>query len=123
MAGSLKFFVYTSDAGPQYALKRDESNVEAVNGAVGDYPDSGSTVDLELPRNIKPRYATYVSTDGTVRRNIVVLTPALYAGLAGTTPTIVDDTSGLTLTLKTQVGEQRTLPFGADTGLIDGDAT
>ena len=123
MAGSLKYFVYTYDSGDDYAIKRDESNLEAVNGAIQDFPTGAAPTRLELPRNITPRYATYVSPDGNVRRNIVCLTQSIYNGLETGAPTIVDDTSGLTLELKTKIGERIRLPFGADTGLIDGDNT
>lgn len=122
MAGSIKYFVYTSDSADDWALKRDESNVEAVNGAVQDFPAVPPT-QFELPRNITPRYATYVSQDGTVRRNVVCLTPAIYNGIETGAPTIVDQTSGLTLSLKGKVGERIRLPFGVDTGLTDGDNT
>lgn len=124
MAGSIKYFVYTDDAGEDWALRRDESNVEAVNGAAsGDYPNTGSTVRYELPRNVRPRTATYVSADGTVRRKVVVLTAARYATLATDAPSFTDQVSNVTVSLKLQDGERVSLPFGADTGLNDGDAT
>lgn len=123
MAGSIKYFVYTDDRGNDWALKRDESNLEQLNAGTQDFPNTGSGVTDELPRNITPRYCRYVSDDGFVARNIVALTPTIFAGAAANKPTVADAVSGLTLTLKSQFGEQRRLPFGADTGLTDGDAT
>lgn len=122
MAGSLKWFLYTADSGTQYAVYRDESNLEAVNGAVGDYPDTGGTVTAGLPNNLKPRYASYVSATNTVRRNVICLTAAIFNALAPGA-TITDQTSGLTLTLVSKTGEKSRLPRGQDTGLTDGDAT
>lgn len=122
MAGSNKWFLYTSDSGTQFAALRDESNVEAVNGTVGDYPDTGGTVTFSLPNNLKPRTATYASPTGTVSRTILCLTQAVFNGiLPGAT--ITDAVSGLTLTLRSKRGESIKLPRGIDTGLIDGDAT
>lgn len=123
MAGSIKYFVYTDDRGNDWALKRDESNLEQLNAGTQDYPNTGSTITDELPRNITPRYVRYVSDDGNVARNIIALTPTIFAGAATNKPTISDAVSGLTLSIKSQKGEQRRLPFGPDTGLQDGDAT
>lgn len=122
MAGSLKWFLYTADSGVQYAVYRDESNLEAVNGAVGDYPDTGSTVTAGLPSNIKPRVASYGSANGLVRRTIICLTAAVFNALAPGA-TITDASSGLTLTLISKTGEKVRLPKGQDTGQTDTDAT
>lgn len=118
MAGSMKWFVYTTDAGQTYAIYRDESNLELVNTG-GDY-GTGSTETDALPRNITPRYARYRSTDGTVSRNIVALTTA---ALTAAPATITDAVSGLTLNLQGRNGERKRLPIAADTGLTDSDAT
>ena len=56
MAGSIKWFVYTTDSGQDFALKADESNLEAVNGSVQDMPGTATTT-FALPRNVKPRKA------------------------------------------------------------------
>ena len=122
MAGSIKWFVYTCDDGSDFALKADESNVEAVNGSTQDFPGTPPT-KYALPRNVKPRRAYYTSADGTVTRGIVCLTTSIYNGVDAAQPTITDAVSGLTLSLKRKKGEEISLPFGADTGLQDGDAT
>lgn len=122
MAGSLKWFPYTDDFGAIYALQADESNSEAVNGAL-DYTGTPVLVDA-LPRNVKPRTAYYGTTDGLRVIKIPVLTPALYAAINTTTPTIDDPiTSGLTLVLLRIRPEVRRLPIPNDTGLQDGDIT
>lgn len=122
MAGSLKWFIYTADSGTQFCVYRDESNLEAVNGAVGDYPDTGSTVVNGLPSNMKMRTAAYTSANAQVRRVIPCLTAAIYNALAPGA-TITDQSSGLTLTLVSKQGERVRLPKGQDTGLTDTDAT
>jgi len=88
MAGSLKWFVYTDDFGALYALFTDESNVETTNTG-GDYTGTPPLVDA-LPRNVKPRYAVYGTTDGTREIKIPILTPATYTNLSANTPTITD---------------------------------
>lgn len=122
MAGSLKWHVYTDDFGTNYALNADESNVEAINTG-GDYTGTPALVDA-LPRNVTPRYAYYGTTDGLRTIKIPVLTPATYAALATTTPTIPDpiDTA-ITLVLLRVRPEIRRLPIPNDTGLQDGDIT
>lgn len=122
MAGSNKWFLYTTDSTTQFAIYRDESNIEAVNGAVGDYPDTGSTVQFALPTNVKARIASYANPTNTIVRNVVCLTPAIFNAIAPGA-TITDAVSGATLTLRSKRGETIKLPKGADTGLVDGDAT
>jgi hypothetical protein len=122
MAGSLKWFNYTDDFGTIYALNADESNVEAIN-AGGDYTGTPALVDA-VPRNVRPRYAVYGTTDGLRTINIPVLTPATFTALSATTPTIADPiTTGITLVLLRIRPEVRRLPIPNDTGLQDGDLT
>lgn len=122
MAGSIKWFTYTADDGSDFAIKLDESNTEAVNGSTQDMPAT-ITTKFALPRNVKPRRAFYTSTDGTITRGIVCLTVSIYNGVDAGQPTITDAVSGQTLTLKRKKGEEISLPFGADTGINDGDAS
>lgn len=117
MAGSKKWFVYTTSYdGTSFAIELDESNTELAGGAI-DFPNGG-TVVYALPSNVKPRYARYVSADTLTVRNCVICDPA-----ATVNPTIADPVSGQTLTLVATVAEQIRLPRGEDTGLIDSDAT
>jgi hypothetical protein len=124
MAGSRKWFEYTSNAGTVFALNGDESNIEAVNGATGDY-GAASTVQVALPRNITPRAAVYTSTDGTRSIRCYVLTAAAFNTVLTDQPTIDDPLqTGQTLTLSRLEPETITLlPIAADTGINDGDAT
>ncbi len=123
MAGSIKWFEYTTDDGDAFAIKMDESNGEAVGNA--DYT-ALSTAVFALPRNVKARMARYVSAD-TLYTRLIPVTDA--AASAGTLPaTITAEVSGsatpVTLTLATFIGERFTaLPRAEDTGLLDGDAT
>lgn len=122
MAGSLKWFVYVDDFGTLYALNADESNIEATNTG-GDYTGTPPLVDA-LPRNVRPRYAVYGTTDGLRSIRIPILTPAGYAGLSTAFPTIPDPiSSGITLVLLRIRPEVRRLPIPNDTGLQDGDIT
>lgn len=119
MAGSIRFFKYTADDGSTWAAQRDESNVEAVNSGVGIVITPAEK--YKIPSNLKPRAAVYVDLTGRIRREIIVLTPAVFAALDATTP-ITDQVSGETLRLKYTKGERVTLPSLSDTALNDGDA-
>lgn len=120
MPGSLKYLVYTTDeinGGQSFALKRDESNIEAVNGSEGDY--TGDPVLLyELPRNIKPRKANYASA--TRRTSIVILAPDIEPPATIADPVV---SGGGTMNLISVTGEYLRRPVGSDTGQTDGDAT
>lgn len=123
MAGSLKWFVYTTDLGDDYALKLDESNTEAVNGGTQDFLNDG-TVVYALPRNLVPRKAFYSNADGSRVISCVCLTEAIYDGVPTNLRSITDPIAGTgTLNLVRVRPERITLPFGNDTGLNDGDAT
>jgi hypothetical protein len=127
MAGSIKWFEYTTDNSTVFAIQLDESNVEALVAAAGeaageaDYTSS-STVIFGLPRNVKPRTVSFANSANTVRREIVAPTLAIYNGVAGGA-TITDAVSGLTLTFVSKKGERISVPRADDTGLNDTDAT
>lgn len=123
MAGSLKWVVYTDDFGTNYALLVDESNWEAVNGSPADYTGDPVLVDA-LPRNVRPRTATYANSSGTRSIKIAVNSPDSYAALTTTTPSITDPIAGTgSLNLVRLSPERRRLPIPNDTGITDGDAT
>ena len=126
MAGSRKWFVYSSDLTQDYAIQLDESNTEAVmGGADGDYTNT-STVQAAVPRNITPRAVYYGNATRTRTIKCVVLTAARYADIvAGTEAQSISDPidTNQTLTLIRAQGETITVPFPFDTGLTDGDAT
>lgn len=122
MAGSIKWFIYTDDNGEEFAIKLDESNTEAVNGANQDFLPN-ATVTVGVPRNIKPRRVYFANLARTRVISCVALTQTIYAGvIAGNITTIPDPiTQGGTLFLIRADGERRTIPFGQDSGLDDGD--
>jgi len=124
MAGSRKYFVYTTDDGTDFAANLDESNTEAVNGGTQDYAD-GVTVKYTLPGNISPRAAVYRNAAGTRTIRCVCLTQAIYSGVLAGASTIPDPiTSGQTLTLVRLEPERfKLVPIASDSGLNDGDAT
>lgn len=124
MAGSKKYFVYTTDESVDFALLADESNTEAVNGGTQDYAD-GVTITYEIPKNVRPRFAEYANAARTRKIRCYCLTQAIFAGVATAVPTITDPILGTgTLELVRLEPERlRRLPIAIDTGLQDGDAT
>lgn len=123
MAGSLKDFVYTADDGATFAIERDESNTEAVNGANSDFLNT-SSAKYRIPSNLKPREAVYQNPDKTVTRKCVCLTQTIYNGVFDNVKTITDQVTGETLSLVALNPEKiKRLPKGNDTGLTDGDDT
>lgn len=124
MAGSLKWFVYTDDAGEDWGIFLDESNTEAVNANVGDY--ASGALPNAVPRNIKVREVFYTNSERTRTIRCVPLTQTVYNGvIQGGVPTITDPIAGGTNTLGLirGNGERRRLPVPLDTGLNDGDAS
>jgi len=122
MAGSIKWFVYTTDNGTDFAISADESNVEAVAGGTQDYV-TGLTVRFAIPRNLTPRYAYYSDPTGSRTIRVPILTQALYNGILTGAPTISDPIGALTLNLVRIQPEKIKLPRADDTGLNDGDTT
>lgn len=123
MAGSIKWFVYTTDSGENFALEADESNIEAFSAATQDYPEQGTPPIFAVPRNIRPRYAVFQSASGQRKLKVPVITQTIYNALNGTS-TIPDPINeGQTLTLSYKRPEVITVPRGNDTGLNDGDAS
>lgn len=120
--GSLKWFIYVTDAGDSFAILLDESNTESVNGNQGDYTEN-SSVKYSLPRNVRPRKAVYESLDGRIRKEIVCLTRQIYGEVPSEKKQIEEQHRGTTLHLRSLKGERVRLPYHVDTGLNDGDAT
>lgn len=120
MAGSLKYFKYTTSGGTEYAIKMDESNGVAVGNTdvvAADLPL------IELPRSIKPRYALYRSADGLTSRKIPVTAnnvdlAALPASFVVATP-IVGGTD-ITVVRQSLIGEVQRSVGNLDTAQTDG---
>lgn len=124
MAGSLKYFVYTTSGGSTYPIRMDESNGEAVGNS--DLTDSSTLTGQGLPRNISPRYALYRSLDGLTTRKIPVTAnnvdlEDLPASFTVASP-VVGGTD-ITVYRQSLAGEVQRAALPADTGLTDGDAT
>lgn len=120
MTGSRKWFKYTADlGGAVYAINRDESITEKINGAVGDYADADTSPVASIPGNVKPRTLFYKSADGKTVRSGVALTAAIFAN----PPNPITSDEGVDLRLVRYRGEDVTAPLGFDTGLTDADAT
>lgn len=123
MAGSKKYFVYTTDAGVDFALLADESNTEAINGGTQDYAD-GVSIQYELPRNIKPRRLIYANATKTRKITCYALTSAIFAGAPVAVASIADPFQAGVLNLVDIIPEERKrLPISIDTGITDGDAS
>lgn len=124
MAGSLKWFVYTTDNGDDFAIRLDESNTEAVNGSQQDYV-AGTAFRYNIPRNLRPRAAYYRSPDGVRTVKCIALTQSIYNGIPTAVTSITDPLPpNNTLNLIRIVPERISpLPFANDTGIDDGDAT
>lgn len=124
MAGSLKYFKYTTDAGDDFAILMDESNGELVSNADFGLAEDGVLV-YSLPRNVKPRTALYRSTDGVVSRRIVICSnTATIGSLPGTFQILASDGNPQrTMQLQSFRGEEVKRLFSVDTAQDDGDIT
>lgn len=80
MAGSMKYFRYLTDSGNLYALWGDESNIELVH-VVNPQVTVANEDDTPyvLPRNVKPRYATYKSTTTPHVRKVPIMSASAFA--------------------------------------------
>jgi len=114
MAGSISYQKYTSDNGADYSIKCDKSNALEVNASASANPST--LPNIEVPKNIKPRYALFLSDDGKTSRKVVLLTPADVAAL---TPndSFVTNPGGVTVRLSYIRGETIRIPRLTDTGL------
>ena len=131
MAGSLKYFKYTTDLGETFAILADESNIEniVVSDAGVDIglADIGN-IPYTVPGNVKPRYARYISTTTSRVRRIVVPTQAIAQALVSgdslvALRTFSDVELGETFQFQGLTPERiRPVVIYQDTGLDDGDA-
>lgn len=121
MTGSLRWFTYVDDAGTDWALFGDESNIEAANSDTGS-GGSPANQNYKYPSNLKPRFAVYGNSDGSRNIRVPILTQSEYNALDNTS-TIPDVAGGSTpLRLVRKRPEIISpLPTAADTGQNDGD--
>lgn len=121
MAGSIKWVLYRSDDGGDYAVMMDESNSQA--GGFTDAPDF--VAQKELPKGRTMRYVNVQEPVSGVRRRLYLGTPGnpLKNGGKVSLPLY----SGKTMQMKdfavqSYRGEKMRKVFGNDTGLNDGTA-
>lgn len=112
MSGSLRWYVYTSDAGTDFSILADKSNIAAVNASGAAAP--ASLPLAAVPRNIKPRYALFSDTTGTITRKVVLLKPSDVTALSSTA-SFTPQGETATVRLSSLRGEKITLPKLADT--------
>lgn len=124
MAGSLKWFQYTTDSGDSFGVKMDESNGELVGNPDFEAADQ-DVIIYALPKNVKPRTALYRSADARVSRRIIVCDPA--QNITTLTSSFVvpaqDNNPAFTMQLQSLKGEEIKRITSVDTGLDDADAT
>lgn len=124
MAGSLKWFLYTTDTNAEFGIYMDESNGEVV-GNTDLAPLNEEGVVYALPRNVKPRTALYRSPDGKVSRRIAVTSPAATISTLAASFELpaFDGNPAVTLNLQSFRGEEVKRIVSVDSGLDDGDVS
>lgn len=124
MAGSRKWFKYTTDSGDTFGVNMDESNGELVGNTDFEATDNDVVV-YAIPRNISPRSALYRSTDGLATRRIIVTDND--EDITTVTSSFVvpaqDGSGPFTMQLQSFKGEEIKRIVSVDTGMIDGDDT
>lgn len=117
MAGSLKWMLYTDDAGNRHAVKIDESNGEALG--FDDYTGGTGEASTPIPRGWQMRGVNCVNTDG-IRRFFPVgkVNNDIYTGAQNSFTA-----AGDTWQVSSPRGEKRPRAVAFDTGRDDGDAT
>jgi hypothetical protein len=120
MAGSIKYFKYTTTGGTDYGIRMDESN----GIAVGNTDVVAADLPLqELPKNITPRYVLYRSANGLTTRKIPVTAnnvdvTDLPATITVASPIVA--AAGIVLNRQSFVGEIQRSVINLDTAQDDG---
>ena len=125
MAGSKRFFLYTSDDGEKYKIERDESNTETVNASSDQedgIPPAGTPT---LPAGYETRYALlYNVANPQIKRRVSILSQTVFGNLTGGTDyslAVVGATAS-NFRISSLIGERRTRLTNADTAQNDGDS-
>lgn len=124
MAGSRRWFNYTTDAGDTFGMEMDEDMGEIV----GNTNVTGTTV-YSIPGNIEPRYALFQNQSGTSHRKIILSAISLIATLieqiviTATNGEVSADADDNTFNLSFISGEKVRRIKTVDTGMVDGDTT
>lgn len=116
MAGSIRWYKYTTDGGVDYAIQVDKTNAAAVNPSAAAAP--ATLPQAAVPRNVKVRYALFTDDTGNIVRKVPLLTPADVEAL---TPTKSFTPSGETATVRISYlrGESIRFPKLTDTARTD----
>lgn len=120
MSGSIKWMVYTDDAGNKFAVRIDESNGEACG--FEDLTTANQNTAI-LPKGAKMRYVNAVAAGASgedIRRKLYVGTIDAYQTLISTRVVTIDTVG---YNIRSFRGEQFTFPIPIDTGINDGDIT
>lgn len=121
MAGSNRWFTYTSNDGTNWALYADESNTEAANPVAGNVGAPQNQI-YKPPANLKPRYAVFINEARTRSLKVPILNEAIYNALDNTNtipdPLIPANALGFARKRPEIIGP---IPTIFDTGLTDGD--
>lgn len=134
MAGSLRYMLYTDDAGANYSVNLDESNSEGTIGGIRMCLNR-TAAHPNIPTKLKKRYVNaFVTATPAIKRRFWVGNPLAIpqilgggAMLAGAYPSGADAaTVTVAWTITSYRGEKNSPPpaFNAtagDTGLADGD--
>jgi hypothetical protein len=125
MAGSIKWFNYTSDAGVGYAIQNDESKGEAVAAPGGVMLTVVNPSAPTAPRRLQYRYVNAFDINFPARRaRFKVGSVTTFNAITGATiitEAAGDGTAATTWRVTSKRGEQSALPYIGDSGLLDGD--
>lgn len=125
MAGSKRFYLYSSDDGKQYKIERDESNTETLNSSSDQEDGVPSASTPSLPSGYTTRYALlYQVSNPTVKRKVTILSQTVFSSLTGGTdyPLAVVGATAQNFRISSLIGEKRERLTVNDTGQNDGDS-
>lgn len=125
MAGSKRKFLYTSDDGNQYAIDRDESNVETLNASSEQEDGIPPAGTPSLPQGYETRQALlYQVSDPRIKRSVTILSQDVFGSLDASTnfSLQVVGATNQNFRISSLIGERRTGLTRIDTAQNDGDS-